>query len=218
MAPRPPHRTPRAPRAGPIRPSSPRSPRCSAAATRSACCSVGPPPGRRDWPPPTGSARRAGRAPRWSPSRPRLPRAAGGRRATGSASRPDPAVAAEIATVLGSGDPVSLLLGGPATGAPGLAAAARIAAATGARTLVETFPARLTRGAGVPAIERLGYLAEQAGAQLDGIKHLIVAGTRPPVTFFAYPDRPSDLVPDGAVAHHLAGLDADELGRASCGR
>ncbi|MCV7317438.1 acetolactate synthase large subunit [Mycolicibacillus parakoreensis] len=127
----------------------------------------------------------------------------------GSPSRPDPAVVAEIATVLGSGDPVCLLLGGPATGAPGLAAADRIAAATGARTLVETFPARLTRGAGVPAIERLGYLAEQAGAQLDGIKHLIVAGTRPPVTFFAYPDRPSDLVPDGAVVHHLAGLDTD---------
>ncbi|BBY53201.1 acetolactate synthase large subunit [Mycobacterium koreense] len=127
----------------------------------------------------------------------------------GRPSDPDPTALAEVAAVLTGGDPVCLLLGGPATGAAGLAAADRIAVATGARTLVETFPARLTRGAGVPPIERLGYLAEQAGSQLDGIKHLVVAGTRAPVTFFAYPDKPSDLVPDGAAVHTLAGRDTD---------
>ena len=58
----------------------------------------------------------------------------------------------------------------------------------------ETFPTRLTRGAGVPAADRLGYLAEQAAFQLDGIKRLIVAGTRAPVSFFAYPGKQS--VPD----------------------
>src|SRR5262249_34666202 len=59
------------------------------------------------------------------------------------------------------GERAAVLLGGPATHADGLRAAARIGAATGARLLVETFPARLARGQGVPAIERLGYLAEQ---------------------------------------------------------
>ena len=123
--------------------------------------------------------------------------------------RPDPAAVAAVAEVLRSGEPAALLIGGPATGTRGLQAADRIASATGVRALVETFPARLARGAGVPAIDRLGYLAEQASFQLDGIKHLIVAGTRPPVSFFAYPGKPGDLVPDGAAVHNLAGLEAD---------
>ncbi len=122
---------------------------------------------------------------------------------------PDPKGINEIGTVLQAGEPSVLFIGGPATGERGLRAADRIAAATGARVLVETFPTRFTRGAGVPAIERLGYLAEQAAFQLEGVKHLIVAGTRPPVSFFAYPGKPSDLIPDGAAVHTLAGLETD---------
>ena len=57
----------------------------------------------------------------------------------------------------------------------------------------------------MPAADRLGYLAEQAAFQLDGIKHLIVAGTRAPVSFFAYPGKQSVLTP-GAAVHTLAGL------------
>ena len=40
--------------------------------------------------------------------------------------------------------------------------------ATGARLLGETFPARLERGAGLPGLERLAYLAEFAQSQLAG--------------------------------------------------
>ena len=125
---------------------------------------------------------------------------------------PDAKAVNDIADVLRTGEPTVLLIGGPATGVRGLEAADRIAAARGARVLVETFPARLTRGAGVPAVERLAYLAEAAAFQLDGVKHLIVAGTRPPVSFFAYPGKPSDLTPEGAVVHTLAGLDTDVVG------
>ena len=108
---------------------------------------------------------------------------------------------------------------GPATGVDGLGAADRIAAATGARVLVETFPTRLTRGAGVPAADRLGYLAEQAAFQLDGIKHLIVAGTRAPVSFFAYPGKQSVLTPEGSGGAH-AGRFGHRRGRrtATAGR
>src|SRR5690625_2768111 len=114
------------------------------------------------------------------------------------AATPDEQAVAEIAEVLRSGEPAALLIGGPAAAdLRALQATDRIAAATGTRALVETFPARLARGAGVPAIDRLGYLAEQAAYQLDGIKHLVVAGTRAPVSFFAYPGKPSDLVPEG---------------------
>ncbi|MHC9297504.1 acetolactate synthase large subunit [Mycobacterium sp. LTG2003] len=116
------------------------------------------------------------------------------------------------------GDGVTILLGGAATDAAGLVAAARIRAATGARTLVETFPARLARGRGIPALDRLQYLAELATQQLDGTTHLILAGAREPVSFFAYPGKPSGLVPADAQVHTLAVADleklADELGGA----
>lgn len=108
-----------------------------------------------------------------------------------------------VAEVLRSGEPTMMLIGGDATRAPGLAAAARIAEATGARWLCETFPTRLERGAGVPAVERLAYFAEAAAAQLDGAKHLVLAGAKSPVSFFAYPGMPSDLVPAGCEVHVL---------------
>jgi acetolactate synthase-1/2/3 large subunit len=100
-----------------------------------------------------------------------------------------------------------LLVGGDATRAAGLAAANRIAAATGARLLAETFPARLERGAGVAPVDRLGYLADMATHQLGGAQHLVLVGTRSPVSFFAYPGKPSDLVPDGCEVHTVIDRD-----------
>ncbi|MDQ1373026.1 MAG: acetolactate synthase large subunit, partial [Actinomycetota bacterium] len=113
-------------------------------------------------------------------------------------------VVAAIAKVLVSGEPAVLLLGGSAMRDAGLAAASRVARATGAKLLGETFPARLERGAGVAPIERLGYLAEFTQAQLTGARHLVLVDTRAPVSFFAYPDKASDLVPDGCQVHVLA--------------
>lgn len=112
----------------------------------------------------------------------------------------DDAVAA-----LESGESTVIFVGGDATRAEGLAAASRLASKYGARVLCETFPTRLQRGAGVPAAERLGYLAEAATAQLAGVRHLILAGARSPVSFFAYPGKASDLVPEGCQVHTLAG-------------
>ncbi|ADJ49590.1 acetolactate synthase I/II/III large subunit [Amycolatopsis mediterranei S699] len=115
----------------------------------------------------------------------------------------------DVAAVFGTGEPVALLVGGSACREAGLRAASRIGAATGAKVFVETFPARLERGAGLPSIERLGYLAEQVAYQLDGIKHVVVAGTKAPVSFFAYPGKASDLVPEGAQVHTLASVGQD---------
>jgi acetolactate synthase-1/2/3 large subunit len=108
------------------------------------------------------------------------------------------------ATVLRSNEPTVILIGGDATRSAGLTAAARIASATGARWYCETFPTRLERGAGVPAVDRIAYFAEAAAGQLEGAKHLVLAGAASPVSFFAYPGRPSDLVPDGCEVHALA--------------
>ncbi len=109
-----------------------------------------------------------------------------------------------VAAALATGEPCLVLLGGTGMRRPGLEAASRIAATGQARLLGETFPARHERGAGVPAVDRLAYLAEVAVAQLDGTRHLILAGARSPVSFFAYPAQPSSLVPAGYQVHVLA--------------
>jgi acetolactate synthase I/II/III large subunit len=102
-----------------------------------------------------------------------------------------------------------LFLGGAALSERGLRAASRISVATGAWLLAETFPARLERGAGLPGVDRLAYLAEMAQAQLAGVEHLILAGARSPVSFFAYPDKVSDLAPPGCTVTVLAEPDQD---------
>lgn len=107
------------------------------------------------------------------------------------------------ARALSSGEPCVLLVGGDATRAAGLAAADRIAAATGARVLAETFPTRLERGAGIAPVDRLGYVVDVAVRQLAGTRHLVLVGARPPVSFFAYPGKDSDLVPEGCLVHAL---------------
>jgi acetolactate synthase-1/2/3 large subunit len=136
--------------------------------------------------------------------------------ASGTGPREDVDVAGAAELLKTHGEKAVLLLGGSATSAPGLRAAARISAATGSRVLVETFPARLARGRNVPNIPRLGYFAEMAQEQLRSARHLILAGARSPVAFFAYPNLPGDLVPSGAKVHTLtpARLDdiADNLG------
>lgn len=117
-----------------------------------------------------------------------------------------------VAKALTSGEPCVLFLGGSAMRAGTLAAANRINQATGAKVIGETFPARLERGAGVSPIERLGYFGEFALMQLEGAKHLILVDAKSPVSFFAYPGKPSDLVPDGCEVHVLAGGGDDAAG------
>ncbi|HZU79989.1 MAG TPA: acetolactate synthase large subunit [Acidimicrobiales bacterium] len=124
----------------------------------------------------------------------------------------EPASVEAVAAVLRSGEPTALLLGGPAMAEAGLAAAARVASATSTRLLSETFPAVHERGAGLPAVERLAYLAELTALQLGGLRHLVLVGAPHPVSFFAYPDKPSDLVPDGCTVHTLAAAGDDVVG------
>jgi acetolactate synthase-1/2/3 large subunit len=128
-----------------------------------------------------------------------------------ASSRPGPVVAgvgddavADAAAALRSGEPTVLLVGGKAVRARGLLAASAVAQASGAKLLCETFPARMERGAGLPAVERLGYLAEFTIAQLQGARHLVLADALAPVSFFAYPGIPGYLVPDGCEVHTLA--------------
>ncbi len=78
--------------------------------------------------------------------------------------------------------------------------------------LAETFPARAERGAGIPVVQRLAYLAEMAAGQLEGLRHLILVDAKTPVSFFAYPGKPSDLVPEGCDVLVLAAGGDDAVG------
>ena len=92
-----------------------------------------------------------------------------------------------------------LLLGGDALGSEaGVTAAGRIAAATGCRLMGETFPARMERGGGLPAIGRLEYFPEPATDSLRDASALVLAGAAEPIAFFAYPGPPE--------RDHAAGL------------
>jgi acetolactate synthase I/II/III large subunit len=105
-----------------------------------------------------------------------------------------------------------ILLGGRALRERGLRAAARIAAVTGSRLFAERGAARLERGAGLPAVERLAYWPKLASAQLDGLEHLILVDAQPPVAWFAYPGQSSSLVSGDCQVHELAPPAADMLG------
>jgi acetolactate synthase-1/2/3 large subunit len=114
-----------------------------------------------------------------------------------------------VAKILRAGHPATLLLGGAGLSLRGLRAAARVAAASRCKLMSETFAARIERGAGIPAPERLPYFPEQALEALGGTQTLVLAGARSPVAFFGYPGLPSSLVPKGCTAEELAGVAAD---------
>ena len=99
--------------------------------------------------------------------------------------------------------PAALFMGGRALREGALFQAGRIAAATGARLICETLPARLQRGAGRVPVERLPYFGEMAVEHLAGIEKIILAGSGPPVSFFAYPGKPGWLSPEGADVFEL---------------
>ncbi len=122
---------------------------------------------------------------------------------TGAA--PDEAAVRAAASALRSGERTAIFIGHRACVGPDLEVAADIAAATGATFFAETFPARLERGSGRPPVERLAYLAEFASMQLEGVRHLVLIDAKSPVSFFAYPGKRSDLVPEGCTVHTVAG-------------
>jgi acetolactate synthase-1/2/3 large subunit len=118
----------------------------------------------------------------------------------------------DVAKAIRTGQPVALLIGGRAMRADGLRAAARVASEAGARLLCETFPSRQERGAGLPEVERLAYLAEFAQMQLQDARHLVLVDAAAPVSFFAYPDKASVLAPEGCEIHVLTSGSEDPVG------
>ena len=129
------------------------------------------------------------------------------------------------AQAIRSGEVTTLMLGGAALRDRALNAAGRIARATGVRLLSETSNRRIERGGARTPVDRLPYPIDLAVAKLKDVRHLVLAGAKAPVGFFAYPGKPSLLAPPDCqqvvlatgeqdLAHALEWL-ADELGIAA---
>ena len=117
----------------------------------------------------------------------------------------------EVASVLMGNEPCVILMNGHITSDKS-ELADRIAQATGARVIMDTFIPRLQRGAGRAELLRLPYFGEQAAEVLEGPRHIILCSSQPPVTFFAYPDKPNWLTPEGCALHTLVERDQDVVG------
>ena len=97
-----------------------------------------------------------------------------------------------------------LLVDGNALTQEGIRAAGRIAAKTGCALFTPTFPARVEAGPDLPSVNQLPYFPEHVLATLANRSRLVLAGGAVPVSFFAYRDQPSELVPRGCEVVHLA--------------
>ena len=113
------------------------------------------------------------------------------------------------ARALRSGKPAAILLGGAALRGKALEHAARIAAKTGCELLCEYNNARMERGAGRAVVKQLPFVVDAALAMLKDVRELVLVGAKSPVSFFAYPGKPSVLVPDGCKVTKVAGVEAD---------
>lgn len=106
----------------------------------------------------------------------------------------DPDAVEAVGRILQQGGARTALLLGPRTATTAsLASAAAIAERTGARVLLNTFMGRIPRGAGRHKAVRIPYPVPAAQEMLHQFDTIILVGAKPPVAFFAYPDRPSVL-------------------------
>ncbi len=123
-------------------------------------------------------------------------------------ARVDDVVISRVAQILETararGERTAILMRGAALVGEGLRAAGCVASATGARLLCDTFAPRIERGAGRTIVERLPYFAEQLVETLAKVDHLILVGASPPVSFFAYPGKPSWCTADHTKITYLS--------------
>ncbi|MEO8203561.1 MAG: acetolactate synthase large subunit, partial [Betaproteobacteria bacterium] len=122
-----------------------------------------------------------------------------------------PDTVATIARALRTGAPAMLILSGSALSEAGLRAAHRVAVKTGAKLRVPTQIGRMARGRGRPQVDRIPYAVDRALEVLGGLAHLVLVGAKPPVGFFAYPGKPSELWPRDCTLHVLARAEEDQV-------
>jgi acetolactate synthase-1/2/3 large subunit len=106
----------------------------------------------------------------------------------------------------------ALLLGGSALNPRGLAAAARLHAATGVRVYIARNVAKVWSGRGRFQPRQIPYFPEAAIELLGDLEHLVLVEAKTPVSFFGYPGVPGVLAPPECEISLLAGLAEDGPG------
>ncbi len=110
----------------------------------------------------------------------------------------------QAAKVLHSGGAQNLLLiTGSALTEQGLALAQQIAGKTGCKVMGQTYHPRMARGRGRFSIDRIPYVIEQALPILKDFKNIVLVEANEPIAFFAYPNKPSILKPEGCEVHRM---------------
>lgn len=109
----------------------------------------------------------------------------------------------------------ALILNGPLLRTAPLEICGRIAAATLAELLAPTQVPRVERGAGRVFVDRIPYPIDVALKRLQHLERAVLVNARAPVAFFAYPNKPSLVLPPNCEVLTLAdpaedGLDAVE--------
>jgi acetolactate synthase-1/2/3 large subunit len=67
----------------------------------------------------------------------------------------------------------------------------------------QTYNPRMARGRGRFSIDRIPYVIELALPILKDFRHIILVEAADPVSFFAYPNKPSILKPEGCEVHRV---------------
>ena len=114
------------------------------------------------------------------------------------------------AALIRTGEPTLLLLTGKALRADALEKAGRIARAfPNVSVMAQNSNGRIERGTGRFPVDRIPYPVAQALARLKDFRSAVLVGAKEPVAFFAYPDRPSRLLPEDATILRLASIEDD---------
>ncbi|RDW13020.1 acetolactate synthase large subunit [Paracoccus thiocyanatus] len=122
---------------------------------------------------------------------------------------PDPARIRKAAEALRNGRRTTILVTGRALRAPQAQMLDRIGQKTGARVLAQQANARMQRGAGRVALDRVPYVIDQALAAFADTEQLVLIGAKAPVGFFAYPGKPGPMLPKGCRVIAMADADDD---------
>ncbi len=127
------------------------------------------------------------------------------------AAMPGEEIIERAASMLRSGLRTAMVIGGATLYGQGLVSAGHIAAATGAK-LLSPYPfTRFERGAGVPSVDRIHYILEQATEQLKEFRQLVLVGASTPVAYFAAPGKNAVLTSPECEIHTLASPSQDTI-------
>ena len=123
--------------------------------------------------------------------------------------QPDAALIREAADALRAGKTTTILVSGMALRERELALLDRVASKTGARLMAQQANGRMQRGAGRVQVDRVPYVIDQAVAKFADTEQVILISAKAPVGFFAYPNKPSSMLPEDCRVIDMVELDTD---------